>query len=301
MTALSTNICGIEFKNPVIAASGTFNFGKEFKNFFSLSKLGGICLKGLTLGKREGNDSPRIAECYGGILNSVGLQNPGLEAFLRDLTSVLKEDTNFIANIAGNTVSEYCALAERLSDTDISMIELNISCPNVKKGGLSFGVLPEDVKNIVKEVRKFCKKPLIVKLSPNVASISDNALAAQDGGADCISLINTLKGMAIDIYTRKPILSNVIGGLSGPAIKPVALAMVYECYKAVDIPIIGIGGIMDYKDALEFMLAGASAVQVGTANMINPMAMVEIIEELTEFCKENNIKNIKELVGGLVV
>jgi dihydroorotate dehydrogenase (NAD+) catalytic subunit len=253
------------------------------------------------LGKREGNDSPRIAECYGGILNSVGLQNPGLEAFLRDLTSVLKEDTNFIANIAGNTVSEYCALAERLSDTDISMIELNISCPNVKKGGLSFGVLPEDVKNIVKEVRKFCKKPLIVKLSPNVASISDNALAAQDGGADCISLINTLKGMAIDIYTRKPILSNVIGGLSGPAIKPVALAMVYECYKAVDIPIIGIGGIMDYKDALEFMLAGASAVQVGTANMINPMAMVEIIEELTEFCKENNIKNIKELVGGLVV
>lgn len=300
--ALEIKLCGINFKNPVITASGTFNYGQEFKNFYDISKLGGISLKGLTLEMRQGNDSPRIAETYGGIINSVGLQNPGLDSFLKDYLPQLKnEDTNLIANIAGNTTEEYCLMAEKLSQTDIAMIELNISCPNVKKGGVAFGVIPEGVQKIVYAVKKNCAKPLIVKLTPNVANIADNAKAAEQGGADCISLINTVKGMAIDYRTRKPIIANVIGGLSGRAIKPIALRMVYECYRAVGIPIIGMGGIFDYTDAIEFMLAGASAVQVGTANMIDPMAALNIINGLDNYCKQNNIKSITEIVGGLIV
>lgn len=300
--ALMINLCGINFKNPVITASGTFNYGQEFKSFYDLSVLGGISLKGLTLEKREGNLSPRIAETYGGIINSVGLQNPGLNSFLSDyLPDLLKEKTNLVANIAGNTAEEYCLMAEKLSSTDIAMIELNISCPNVKKGGVAFGVIPDEVEKIVSLVKKRCSKPLIVKLTPNVADIADNARAAENGGADCISLINTIKAMSIDHKTRKPVIANVIGGLSGRAIKPIALRMVYECYKAVSIPIIGMGGIFDYSDAIEFMLAGASAIQVGTANMINPLAAVEIINGLEDYCNQNNIKNITEIIGGLLL
>ncbi|MDD4315965.1 MAG: dihydroorotate dehydrogenase [Clostridia bacterium] len=302
MSALFTEFNGVAFKNPVICASGTFNFGEEFKRFFPLSRLGGISLKGLTLEKREGNDSPRIAEVYGGIINSVGLQNPGLEGFLKDyLPSLAQEDTVLIANIAGNTVEEYCEMAQRLSQTDISIIELNISCPNVKKGGLAFGVEPKGIESIVFAVKKHCKKPLMVKLTPNVAAISDNALAAEAGGADSISLINTIRAMAIDAKTRRPVLACITGGLSGRAVKPIALRMVYECYKAVKIPIIGLGGIFNAEDAVEFMLAGATAVQIGTANMINPMAAVEVIDGLERFCYDNNIKNIKEIVGGLII
>ncbi len=300
MSRLFTEINGVALKNPVICASGTFNFGEEFKQFFPLSKLGGISLKGLTPEKREGNDSPRIAETYGGIINSVGLQNPGLDDFLKDyLPSLLKEDTVLIANIAGNTVEDYCEMSEKLSRTDVDIIELNISCPNVKKGGLAFGVEPKGIESIVSAVKSHCQKPLMVKLTPNVADIVQNALAAEAGGADSISLINTIRAMAIDIKTRKPVLANVIGGLSGRAIKPIALRMVFECARAIKIPIIGLGGIFTAEDAVEFLLAGASAVQIGTANMINPMAAVEIIDGLEKYCYENNIKNIKEIVGGL--
>ncbi len=300
MSRLLTQINGVNLKNPVICASGTFNFGEEFKPFFALSRLGGISLKGLTLEKREGNDSPRIAETYGGIINSVGLQNPGLDSFLKDyLPSLTKEGTVFIANIAGNTAEEYCEMARRLSHSEIDIIELNISCPNVKQGGLAFGTQPKGIESIVSSVKRYCKKPLMVKLTPNVADIAENALAAEAGGADSISLINTIKAMAIDIKSQKPILANVIGGLSGRAIKPIALRMVYECAKVVKVPIIGMGGIFTTEDAIEFMLAGASAVQVGTANIINPMAAVEIIDGLEEYCCQNNIKNIKEIVGGL--
>lgn len=302
MTPLTTNLCGVEFANPVIMASGTYNFGEEFKQFYPLSRLGGISLKGLTLEQRQGNDSPRIAETYGGIINSVGLQNPGLQNFLDlYLPKLEKEGTVLISNIAGNTVEDYCKMAERLSATNISMIELNISCPNVKKGGVAFGVIPSEVEKIVKQVRAVCTKPLIVKLTPNVSEIADNARAAEAGGADAISLINTVKAMAIDYKTRKPILANIIGGLSGRAIKPIALRMVYECHKAIKIPIIGMGGIFNFIDAIEFMLAGANAVQVGTANMINPNVAIEIIDGLEEYCYKNNIKNIKEIVGGLLV
>lgn len=302
MTPLRTSLCGVELANPVIMASGTYNFGEEFKQFYSLSRLGGISLKGLTLEERQGNDSPRIAETYGGIINSVGLQNPGLQNFLKSyLPSLEKEGTVLISNIAGNTVEEYCEMAKTLSETNVSMIELNISCPNVKMGGVAFGVIPQEVEKIVKQVKAVCKKPLIVKLTPNVSEIADNAKAAEAGGADAVSLINTFKAMAIDHKTRKPILANVIGGLSGRAIKPIALRMVYECYKAIKIPIVGMGGISNANDAIEFMLAGASAIQVGTANMINPYSAIEVIDGLERYCYENNIKNIKEIVGGLLV
>ncbi len=302
MKTLQTELCGVVLKNPVITASGTFNYGQEFKQFYDISLLGGISLKGLTLEKREGNDSPRIAETYGGIINSVGLQNPGLDSFLEDyLPALSKENTILIANIAGNSTEEYCQMAERISQTSIAMIELNISCPNVKKGGVDFGIIPTEVEKIVSIVKKHCSKPLIVKLTPNVANIADNARAAEVGGADSISLINTIKAMAIDYKTQKPIIANVIGGLSGRAIKPIALRMVYECYKAVSIPIIGMGGIFSYTDAIEFMLAGASAVQIGTANMINPKVAIEIIDNLQCYCKDNNLKNIREIVGGLKV
>lgn len=302
MNVLQTTLCGVKFKNPVITASGTFNYGQEFKNFYDISLLGGISLKGLTLEKREGNDSPRIAETYGGIINSVGLQNPGLNSFIQEyLPSLTMEQTNLIVNIAGNTAEEYCLMAEKISQTTVSMIELNISCPNVKQGGVEFGVIPKEVEKIVSTVKKHCSKPLIVKLTPNVANIAENAQAAEAGGADCVSLINTIKALAIDYKTRRPIIANVIGGLSGKAIKPIALRMVYECYKAISIPIIGMGGLFNYIDAIEFMLAGASAIQVGTANMINPMAAVQIINDLNSYCKENAIKNISDIVGGLRV
>lgn len=299
---LKVNICGMSFKNPIIAASGTYNFGKEYKEYYDISQLGGISVKGLTRLPREGNPAPRIAETYGGMLNSVGLQNPGIEHFLSyDLKELEKEDTVIIANIAGNTIEDYCYMAERVSDSSVDMVELNISCPNVKAGGVAFGVNCDSVLNVTSNVRKYCKKPLIVKLTPNTADISLTAKAAEDGGADAISLINTITGMAVDVKSRRPILANVTGGLSGPAIKPVALRMVYQASKSVNIPVIGMGGIMSAEDVVEFMLCGASAVQVGTANIIDPYAIPTIINGLMNYCEDNKIDNISSIVGGLII
>lgn len=299
---LKVNICGIDFKNPVIAASGTYNFGREFRDYYDIARLGGISLKGLTRNKRLGNPSPRIAETYGGMLNSVGLQNPGVEEFIKgDLQDLKGVDTVLIANIAGNTIEDYCFMAEKVSETAVDMIELNISCPNVKAGGVAFGAVAESVYQVTRAVKDKCKKPLIVKLTPNTADITATAKAAEQGGADALSLINTITGMAVDINSRRPILANVTGGLSGPAIKPVALRMVWQAYNSVKIPIIGMGGIMNSNDVIEFMLSGATAVQVGTANIINPYAMVEIIDGLSKYAEDNNIKDISSLTGALIV
>jgi dihydroorotate dehydrogenase (NAD+) catalytic subunit len=304
MADLSIKICGKTFKNPVIAASGTFGFGREYAEIYNISLLGGICTKGITLNRREGNPAPRIAETASGILNSVGLQNPGVRAFVDiELAYLRQHNTVIIANVAGSCESDYCQTAEIVSSAGVDMIELNISCPNVKEGGLAFGSKPESIEKITAAVKKSIRGgvPLIVKLSPNVTSISDCAKAAEGGGADCISLINTIGGMAVDIKTRKPVLANVFGGLSGPCVKPVALKMVYESSKAVKIPIIGMGGIMCARDAVEFMLCGATAVMVGTANISRPKACLEIAEGLNQYCENNGIKKISEITGGLIV
>jgi len=302
MNKLAVNICGVEFKNPVIAASGTYGFGLEYCDFYSPDILGGIALKGLTLAPREGNAGVRVAETPMGMLNCVGLQNPGADHFINvTLEEIRKLDTVLIANIAGNTVDDYCQMAQRLAETNINMLELNISCPNVKEGGVHFGTDPKMVESITRQVKEHAKQPLIVKLSPNVADIKEIALAAQQGGADAVSLINTITGMAIDIKTKKPILGNIIGGLSGPAVKPVALRMVYEVAKVVNIPIIGMGGITCAEDAIEFMLAGAAAVMVGTANISNPMAMPEIIQGLAGYVEQTGLESINQIVGKLEI
>lgn len=299
---MKTTIAGVEFKNPIIAASGTFGFGREYNEFYDVGKLGGISSKGLTLLPRQGNPPVRIAETPSGMLNSVGLQNPGVEYFIENELPFMKSlGTVVIANAAGSCESDYVRIVEILSETDVDMIELNISCPNVKKGGMAFGVDPDGVEHIVRAVRKACKKPLIVKLTPNVSDISKNALAAERAGADAISLINTITGMAVDFKKRKPVLGVVTGGLSGPAVKPIALRMVYQCFKAVKIPIIGMGGIASGKDAGEFMLCGASAVQVGTANIFDPYAAITIVNELTSLCESDNIDDVQTLIGGLSV
>ncbi|MBQ7227582.1 MAG: dihydroorotate dehydrogenase [Clostridia bacterium] len=294
------NLCGVKLKNPIIAASGTFGFGREYNSFYDVGLLGGISSKGLTLLPREGNDGVRIAETKSGILNCVGLQNPGVEAFIKNEIPFMRASgTAVIANAAGSTLSDYERICERLSDADVDMIELNISCPNVKAGGMSFGVLPESVEEVTKAARKYCKKPLIIKLTPNVSNIADNARAAEAGGADAVSLINTLTGMAVDLYKRKPVLGNVTGGLSGPCVKPIALRMVRQVYKAVNIPIIGLGGITTARDVLEFMLCGATAVQVGTANISDPYACLRILNDLTKEMQKCKIDDINELVGQL--
>ncbi|MDE5562653.1 MAG: dihydroorotate dehydrogenase [Clostridiales bacterium] len=299
---MKTTIAGVQFKNPIITASGTFGFGREYNNFYDVGLLGGICSKGLTLEPRQGNQPVRIAETPSGMLNSVGLQNPGVEYFIQNELPFMKSTgAVVIANAAGSCEADYVRIVQMLSDTDVDMIELNISCPNVKKGGMAFGVDPEGVEHIVKAVRKVCKKPLIVKLTPNVADISKNAFAAQNAGADAISLINTVAAMAVDYKTRRPVLNAVTGGLSGPAVKPIALRMVYQCYKAVNIPIIGMGGIVSGTDAAEFMLCGAAAVQVGTANIFEPLAAINILNELTNLCEHDNIANVQSFVGGLRV
>ena len=299
---LKVNIAGVEFKNPVIAASGTFGFGREYAEFYKPSILGGISTKGTTLNPRAGNSGARIAETASGILNSVGLQNPGVDKFITEELAFLKEqDTVIIANIAGSTEEDYCAAVEKLQDTAVGMIELNISCPNVKQGGITFGVCPDSVYNITKAVKKYCRKPLIVKLSPNVADIAENAKAAEESGADAVSLINTLGGMAVDYKSRRPILGNITGGLSGRAVKPVALKMVWQAYNAVRIPVIGMGGIYSAADVLEFMICGAAAVQVGTANITNPCACRDIIADLPKLMCENGITDINDVVGTLKV
>lgn len=291
-------IAGIPFKNPVIAASGTFGFGREFGKFYDLSKLGGISSKGLTLEPRDGNPPPRIAETAKGMLNSVGLQNPGVDFFIEEEIPFLREyDTVVIANIAGSSIEDYCRMAEKLADADIDFLEMNISCPNVKQGGVAFGTNPDTVEQITGQVKKYAKQPLIVKLTPNTADIAATARAAEAGGADAISLINTLLGMRIDIRTRRPILANNMGGLSGPAVKPVAVRMVYQASRAVSIPVIGLGGITTAEDAVEFLLAGATAVQVGTANLVNPYACVEVADGLERYVEENNLSSIQDLIG----
>ncbi|HOQ37817.1 MAG TPA: dihydroorotate dehydrogenase [Acetivibrio sp.] len=299
---LSVEIAGVKFSNPVIAASGTFGFGREFGDFIDLNAIGGISVKGLTLEKRQGNRPPRIAETPAGILNSVGLQNPGVKAFIEEEIPFLKRfNTRIIANIAGNTIEDYCAMAEMLSDTDIDAIELNVSCPNVKKGCVAFGNSPEGIREITGRVKKYCKKPLIVKLTPNVTDIKEIAIAAEDAGADALSLINTILGMAIDIHRKRPILANNMGGLSGPAVKPIAVRMVYEVANVVKIPVIGMGGISSGEDAVEFMLAGASAVMVGTANFINPRACVDVVEGIKQYLCRYNHSSVHEIIGKLQI
>ena len=300
MANLSVNICGVEFKNPVIAASGTFGFGREFNELYDIGQLGGISTKGLTMELRAGNPVPRIAESRGVILNAVGLQNPGVEHFLeKDLQWLKSTGTCVIANVAGKTLDDYFAICERL-DGKVDMIELNISCPNVKSGGMAFGIKPESVEEVTSVSKSALKKtPLIVKLSPNVESIATNARAAENGGADCVSLINTLTGMAIDIERRKPIIANNTGGVSGAGIKPIAVRMVYEASQAVKIPVIGMGGITCAEDAIEFLMAGACAVQVGTANFTDPFAMPKIIKGLNDWCDKHKIENVRSLTGTL--
>lgn len=296
------DFCGVEFKNPIVTASGTFGFGMEYNQIVPIEEYGGFGVKGLTRQSREGNKPPRIAETASGILNSVGLQNPGVEYFAEHIMPILSDyDTNVIANMSGNTVEEYCEMAEILSDTAVDLIEMNISCPNVKHGGLAFGTDPKIVNELTREVKKHCKKPLVVKLSPNVTSISDIAKAAEDGGADALSLINTLLGMKIDINTRRPILKNNTGGLSGPAVKPVAVRMIHEVYQAVDIPIIGMGGVMSGADVIEMMLAGASLVALGTGLFTKPDLIIPVKRDIMEYLERNNIEDINTLIGAAVM
>lgn len=300
MSRLSVNICGVEFKNPVIAASGTYGFGREYNEFYPISKIGGISCKGMTIREKAGNPPPRIAETPSGILNSVGLQNPGVEHFIEhDLPWLRQQGTVVIANIAGACEEDYAAIAEKINESDVDMVELNISCPNVKAGGAAFGTSPDCAAHITSVVREKCSKPLIVKLSPNVTSISEIAVAVESAGADAVSLINTLLGMRIDIRTRRPILKNNKGGLSGAAVFPIAVRMVNEVYNSVKIPVIGLGGISTWQDAIEMTLAGASAIQVGTAMFTNPYAPIEIIKGMDKYLEENGISSISELVGGV--
>ena len=302
MADLCVKIAGVALKNPVITASGTFGFGREYNALYPLSRLGGISCKGTTLHERLGNPPPRIAETPSGILNSVGLQNPGVDAFIREDLPWLKEQgTVVIANLAGSAISDYCQAAEKLDETAVDMIELNISCPNVKQGGASFGTACASAQEISAAVRKVTRKPLIVKLTPNVTSISDIAAAVEEAGADAVSLINTLTGMRINIETRRPVLRNNTGGMSGPAVFPVAVRMVWETARRVKIPVIGMGGIASWEDAVEMMLAGASAIQVGTAMFADAYAPLKMIEGIERYLEEHQIQSVTELTGKVEV
>lgn len=298
MSNLSVRFAGVDFKNPLIPASGAFGYGREFEHFYPLSTLGGISVKGTTGTKRNGNLPPRIAETPSGMLNSVGLQNPGIDHFIRiELPNLKTKDTVIIANIAGSTAEEYREIAEKLDGTDVDMIEVNISCPNVKAGGAAFGVTCEGAAQITKIVRDVTKKPVMMKLSPNVTNIAEIAKAVEAEGADAVSLINTLLGMRIDIKTRRPILHNNVGGLSGPAVFPVAVRMVWQVANAVSIPVCGMGGISTWQDAVEMMMAGASTFQIGAALFADPMAPVKIIEGLEKYVRDNGLNNLQEIVG----
>ena len=303
MVNTAIQIGGITLKNPVMTASGTYGYGLEYSDFIDLSKLGGIVVKGTTLNPRQGNPYPRMAETPSGMLNAVGLQNKGVEYFCSEIYPSIKDiDTHMIVNVSGSTVEDYMATAERIAELDkIPAIELNISCPNVKEGGMAFGVTCAGAAEVVRAVRKVYPKTLIVKLSPNVTDITEIARAVEVEGADSISMINTLLGMAIDVKSRKPILSTVTGGLSGPAVKPVALRMVWQTAKVVSIPIIGMGGISSSEDAIEFLLAGASAIQVGTYNFVDPTITTKIASGIEDYLVQNNMTDVSELIGGLIL
>ena len=298
MKNLKIKIGNLEFKNPVMTASGTFASGKEYADFVDLNKLGAIVCKGVSKEAWQGNDTPRLAEVYGGMLNSVGLQNPGVETFIKeDIPFLRKFDTKIIANVCGHSIDEYIYVTERLATADVDALELNISCPNVKEGCLSFGTDAKMVENVVSQVKKVAKQPLIVKLTPNVTDIVEIAKAAEIGGADALSLINTITGMKINIHKRKPILARKMGGMSGPAVKPIAVRMVYQVNKAVNIPIIGMGGICNGEDAIEFILAGATGIAVGTANFINPYATIDVLNGIENYMDKYSIKDINEIRG----
>jgi dihydroorotate dehydrogenase (NAD+) catalytic subunit len=297
--SLSVNFCGVEMKNPVTVASGTFGSGMEYSDFVDLSRLGAVTTKGVANVPWPGNPTPRIAEVYGGMLNAIGLQNPGIDTFVeRDLKFLKNYDTKVIVNVCGRSVRDYVEVVERLSDCDeVDLLEINVSCPNVKEGGIAFGVDPKALENITKEVKAKAKQPVIMKLSPNVSDIAEMARAAVSGGSDALSLINTLTGMKIDINRRTFAIANKTGGMSGPAVKPVAVRMVYQVASAVDVPIIGMGGISTAEDALEFIMAGATMVSVGTANFANPMVTLDIIDGIEKFMEERGIKSLDEIRG----
>ena len=297
---MSVNIAGVEWKNPVTVASGTFGSGAEYSEFTDLNKLGAVTTKGVANVPWTGNPTPRVAEVYGGMLNAVGLQNPGIDLFCeRDIPFLKNYDTKIVVNVCGHSTEEYVAVVERLADEPIDMMEINISCPNVKEGGIAFGQDPKAVEAITKEMKKYAKQPVIMKLSPNVTDITEMAKAAEAGGADALSLINTITGMKIDIHRQKFVLANKTGGMSGPAIHPVAVRMVYQTYHAVNIPIIGMGGIMNANDAIEMILAGATAVSVGTANFTDPRAAEKVVDGIEQYMKQYNVADIKDLVGAV--
>ena len=301
MAQLEVNIAGLKLKNPVMPASGTFGYAREFEGFYDLSALGAVIVKSVSLKPKKGNPGPRVYETPSGMLNAIGLQNEGVDAFIKEKLPYLKKlDTVIIANITGNTVEEFREITEILEPhNEISGYEVNISCPNVKEGGMAFGTSEKGTCEVVKAVKAKTRKPVVAKLTPNVTDVVSIAKAAEDGGADALSLINTLLGMAVNIEKKRPILGNITGGLSGPAIKPIALRMVWQVVNAVKLPVIGIGGVTTYKDALEYLLVGAKAVQIGTANFINPRACIDVIEGINRFLDERNIKDINDFIGTL--
>lgn len=295
---MSVNIAGVEWKNPVTVASGTFGSGAEFEEFVDLNQLGAVTTKGVANIPWTGNPTPRIAETYGGMMNAVGLQNPGIDLFCkRDIPFLKQYDTKIIVNVCGKSTEDYCEVVERLAEEPVDMLEINISCPNVKEGGIAFGQNPKAAEEITKAVKKYAKQPIIMKLSPNVTDIAEMARAVESGGADAVSLINTLTGMKIDIHRRQFVLANKTGGLSGPAIHPIAVRMVYQAANAVKVPIIGMGGISSAEDAIEMILAGASAISVGTANFHNPAVTMEIVDGIENYMKKYHVENIADLVG----
>lgn len=295
----SVEIAGVRFKNPVTVASGTFGSGMEYSDFVDISRLGAVTTKGVAITPWEGNATPRVAEVYGGMLNAIGLQNPGIDTFIsRDLSFLEQYDTRVIVNVCGHSVSEYVECVERLSEVDnVDLLEINVSCPNVKQGGIAFGTEPGALENITREVKAKAKQPIIMKLSPNVTDITEMARAAVSGGADALSLINTLTGMKIDIHRRSFALANKTGGMSGPAVKPIAVRMVYQVANAVDVPIIGMGGISTAEDAIEFIMAGATGVSVGTANFANPTATLDIIEGIEDYMRREGLDSLDEIRG----
>lgn len=296
----SVNLCGVTLKNPVMTASGTFGSGAEYGEFVDLNCLGAVVTKGVANVPWSGNPTPRVAEVYGGMLNAVGLQNPGIDLFCeRDIPFLQKYDTKIIVNVCGHSTEEYVEVVERLADEKVDLLEINISCPNVKEGGIAFGQDPKAVEAITREVKKHAKQPIIMKLSPNVTDITEMARAAEAGGADALSLINTITGMKIDVHRRKFVLANKTGGMSGPAIHPVAVRMVYQTAQAVRIPIIGMGGIMTAEDAIEMILAGATAVSIGTANFVNPNTTIDVIEGIERYMQKYHVEDINELIGAV--